>query len=186
MSSCWTMSPNVRRQRAEAVGLEPTSGMFPPPVFKTGSSSGRMTSVICKLRELESNQRLRVQSPASLPAATIPQWYASNDTSSSEKFTNCGGRNRTCGLVVQSHGFLPAETTPQWESALRESNPPVQGGSLVPLPLGQGHVFFVKAEAVGLEPTIPILGTPAFEAGSSSSRMTSIRQAAATGIEPVS
>ena len=73
MSSCWTMSPNIRR-RAEAVGLEPTSGMFPPPVFKTGSSSSRMTSVIFKLRELESNQRLRVQSPASLPAATIPQY----------------------------------------------------------------------------------------------------------------
>lgn len=31
------------------------------------------------------------------------------------KFANCGGRNRTCGLVVQSHEFLPAETTPQWE-----------------------------------------------------------------------
>ena len=30
---------------AEAVGLEPTSGSWPPPVFKTGSSSGRMTSV---------------------------------------------------------------------------------------------------------------------------------------------
>ena len=41
---------------AEAVGLEPTSEMFPPPVFKTGSSSGRMTSVIFKLRELESNR----------------------------------------------------------------------------------------------------------------------------------
>ena len=39
------MSPIVRRQRAEAVGLEPTSGKFPPPVFKTGSSSSRMTSV---------------------------------------------------------------------------------------------------------------------------------------------
>ena len=42
-SSCWTMSPYVLR--AEAVGLEPTSGAWPPPVFKTGSSSGRMTSV---------------------------------------------------------------------------------------------------------------------------------------------
>lgn len=31
------------------------------------------------------------------------------------KFVNCGGRNRTCGLVVQSHEFLPAETTPQRE-----------------------------------------------------------------------
>src|SRR5262245_33281252 len=30
---------------AEAVGLEPTSGVSPPPGFKTGSSSGRMTSV---------------------------------------------------------------------------------------------------------------------------------------------
>ena len=27
------------------MGLEPTSGAWPPPVFKTGSSSGRMTSV---------------------------------------------------------------------------------------------------------------------------------------------
>ena len=26
--------------------------------------------------------------------------------------SHCGGRNRTCELVVQSHGFLPAETTP--------------------------------------------------------------------------
>ena len=33
-SSCWTMTP-----KAEAVGVEPTSGYWPPPVFKTGSSS---------------------------------------------------------------------------------------------------------------------------------------------------
>jgi hypothetical protein len=59
---------------AEAVGLEPTNEMFPPPVFKTGSSSSRMTSVNFPLRELESNQRFRVQGPASLPAATIPQF----------------------------------------------------------------------------------------------------------------
>ena len=31
--------------QAEAVGLEPTSGTRPPPVFETGSSSSRMTSV---------------------------------------------------------------------------------------------------------------------------------------------
>jgi hypothetical protein len=31
--------------QAEAVGLEPTSVARPPPVFKTGSSSSRMTSV---------------------------------------------------------------------------------------------------------------------------------------------
>ena len=31
--------------QAEVVGLEPTSGCWPPPVFKTGPSSGRMTSI---------------------------------------------------------------------------------------------------------------------------------------------
>ena len=46
---------------AEAVRLELTSGCSPPPVFKTGSSSGRMTSV-SRLRGLESNQHQDVQS----------------------------------------------------------------------------------------------------------------------------
>ena len=36
------------------MGLEPTSGPRPPPVFKTGPLSGRMAS---KFRGLESNQR---------------------------------------------------------------------------------------------------------------------------------
>ena len=49
---------------AEAVRLELTSGLKPPPVFKTGSSSGRMTSVIHKLGEKELNLRLLVQSQA--------------------------------------------------------------------------------------------------------------------------
>ena len=34
----------IRPTKAEAVGLEPTSGSSPPPVFRTGSSSGRMAS----------------------------------------------------------------------------------------------------------------------------------------------
>ncbi len=72
------------------------------------------------------------------------------------------------------------------KSALWESNPPVQLGRLTPLPIGQGHMFLFKAEAVGLEPTTGVSPAPAFEAGSSSSRMTSIHvQAAETGIEPV-
>jgi hypothetical protein len=45
----------------------------------------------------------------------------------------------------------PKLRTPAIQSALRELNPPVQVGSLGPLPLGQGHV--ISAEAVGLEPT---------------------------------
>ena len=41
------------------MGLEPTSGPRPPPVFKTGPSSGRMASVWAfnRFRGLESNQR---------------------------------------------------------------------------------------------------------------------------------
>ena len=99
----------------------------------------------------------------SLNAGRRPGLASSRVTSNS-----CGGRNRTCRLVVQSNGFLPTETTPhrakgragleptQWcltgtcsatelptqiKSALRESNPPVQLGRLAPLPLGQGHVY---------------------------------------------
>jgi len=45
--------------------------------------------------------------------------------------------------------------------------------------------YFIKAEAVGLEPTTGISPAPVFETGSSSSRMTSIHvQAAVAGIEP--
>ena len=129
---------------AEAVGLEPTSGYHPPPVFKTGSSSGRMTSI--ELRGLESNQR----PPGSEPGVT---------TSS-----NCPGsfmclrhaRNRRVRSKVPGAGIEPANS---WfkarhhyqqrrprnaaiQSALRESNPPRQLGRLAPLPLGQGHASF--------------------------------------------
>jgi hypothetical protein len=45
--------------------------------------------------------------------------------------------------------------------------------------------LFPEAEAEGLEPTTDDLPAPAFEAGSSSSRMTS-RKAAVAGIEPAS
>jgi len=41
--------------KAEAVGLEPTSEFYSPPVFKTGSSSSRMTSI--ELQWQESNLR---------------------------------------------------------------------------------------------------------------------------------
>ncbi len=82
-SSCWTMSPisnlksqisNLKSQQTEAVGLEPTSGS-PPPVFGTGPSSSRMTSLVslAQFRELESNQRRLGQSQASRPTATAPE-----------------------------------------------------------------------------------------------------------------
>ena len=53
------------------MGLEPTTAK-PRPVFKTGSSSGRMTSVhSIKLRGLESNQR----PPGSEPGVTTSSNY---------------------------------------------------------------------------------------------------------------
>src|SRR5262245_61966265 len=65
------------RSEAEAVGLEPTSGLRPPPVFKTGPSSGRMASV----RSFDPSSGgwnrtsgLRVQGAASLPPATAPEF----------------------------------------------------------------------------------------------------------------
>ena len=51
----------------------------------------------------------------------------------------------------------------------------------MPLPIGQGHLLFFEAEAVGLEPTTGISPAPAFEAGSSSSRMTSNLQSSCGG-----
>ena len=70
--------------------------------------------------------------------------------------------------------FNVSASFPRLKSALRESNPPRQVGSLEPLPLSQGHMLFHEAEAVGLEPTTDNSPAPAFEEGSSSSRMTSL------------
>ena len=61
------------------MGLEPTSGAQPPPVFKTGSLSGRMTSVRVAPKSSGSWNRtndLLVQSQASLPTATTPESIA--------------------------------------------------------------------------------------------------------------
>ena len=96
-----------------------------------------MTSVSCGGRNR--THVTTVQSRLPVPAQAPPHWRS----------ISCGGRNRTCGPVVQSDGFLPAETTPHRESALRESNPPVQVGSLAPLPLGQGHVLFHQGGSRG-------------------------------------
>ena len=96
-----------------------------PPVFKTGSSSGRMASD-CKLRELESNQRPPGSEPGVTTSSNYPASFLFNDTHTFARFaSSCGGRSRTCGHVVQSHVFLPTETTPQSiiQRDGRDSNP---------------------------------------------------------------
>lgn len=50
------------------------------------------------------------------------------------------------------------------ESALRESNPPRQVGSLEPLPLGQGHMLF-PAEGEGVEPVKALFSLDRFRGG---------------------
>ena len=130
VSSCWTMSPICERRfaqkqapkdlnpdqlgwsqscchytrgvcfSAEAVRLELTT-VLPAPVFKTGSSSGRMASITsCGGRNR--TRVTTVQSRLPVPAQTLPHQLS----------LSCGGRSRTCGHVVQSHVFLPTETTP--------------------------------------------------------------------------
>ena len=58
------MTSVINLTKAEAVRLELTNGYSPSPVFKTGSSSGRMASIV-KLRRLESNQHEDLQSVSS-------------------------------------------------------------------------------------------------------------------------
>ena len=118
------------------------------PVFETGSSSGRMTSVlqvagagIEPTPERSERPVLPLDDPAIVfpllpPCAHMPSWHECSVASS-------GGRNRTYGLLIQSQASLPTATTPEYsfrfKSALRELNSPRQFGRLVPRPLGQGH-----------------------------------------------
>ena len=118
---------------AEAVGLEPTK-VLPSPVFKTGSSSGRMTSV--KLRGLESNQRPPGSEPGVATSSNHPAVFSAlKDSSIAKRF---GEEESNLRRLVQRRA---AYHWPIPENALWELNPPFQLGRLAPLPLGQGHVF---------------------------------------------
>ena len=88
--------------QAEAVGLEPTTAE-PRPVFKTGSSSSRMTSVQAAGAGIEPTSR-RSERPV-LPLNDPASVSSADDTCPSRQVRRqgSGGRNRTCGLVIQSH-----------------------------------------------------------------------------------
>jgi hypothetical protein len=100
-------------------------------------ASGRMTSV-CKLRELESNQRPPGSEPGVTTNSNCPA-MSSNPRLASLKHS-----------VRESHPICELQRlTPRLragESALRESNPPRQLGRLVPEPIGQGHVLSRRKE----------------------------------------
>ena len=116
---------------AEAVGLEPTTALAPPPVFKTGSSSGRMTSVL--------------SSCGSWNRTNIKTFRASRPTVRRSR-NSCSvpgaGIEPTDSWFKVRHHYRqrrPRNGYFIFKSALRESNPPRQLGRLAPLPLGQGH-----------------------------------------------
>ena len=170
-SSCWTMSPFSERRFARKHApkdLNPdqlvwnqscchyTRGVCcfsgsretrthksrsRPPVFKTGPSSSRMTSVVASCGSWNRTNGLLVQSQASLPTATTPQKDRKLKHSVRESHPICELQRLAPRLRAG-------------ESALRESNPPRQVGSLEPLPLGQGHRLF-QAEGEGVEPSRP-------------------------------
>ena len=96
-SSCWTMTP-ICSQRKPWDSNPQTAK--PSPVFKTGSSSGRMASV--KFRGLESNQR----TPGSGPGVTTN--------------SNCPGslycRDTARRLQVRGEGVEPPSSGSRPES----------------------------------------------------------------------
>jgi hypothetical protein len=96
--SRWSPLSFVEREQAEAVGLEPTIRPRRTPVFETGPSSGRMTSVtirnqLLQLRGLESNQRppsseLGVTTSSNCPAVSSFLWRTTRSTKFGEKDSN--------------------------------------------------------------------------------------------------
>jgi hypothetical protein len=167
VSSYWTISPSFRSGSRET---RTRKRLAPPLVFKTSSSSSRMTSVL-SCGSWNRTNGLLVQSQASLPAATTP--------------------HRSCSMTpVRSHGSHQAaevgiEPTNSWfkarhhyqqrllrisKSALRESNPPRQVGSLEPLPLGQGHNCLKRKERES-NPQGIMNCSSRFERGSVASRL---------------
>jgi hypothetical protein len=102
VSSCWTMSPSRRKPWDST-----NKSLMRPAVFKTASSSGRMTSVV---------------SCGSWNRTNIRTFRASRPTV--RRSRNCsvssGGRNRTYGLLIQSQASLPTATTPEWFHAFQE------------------------------------------------------------------
>ena len=126
------------RRTVEAVGLEPTNGLcrrlfsrqVPHPAgwlpFVQSSSGG-----------WNRTNGLLVQSQASLPTATTPDHLVSLT-----QFLRKGSGSRYRTRVSWFKARRPTiSRSPIGRSAMRESNPPRQVGSLAPLPLGQGHTM---------------------------------------------
>jgi hypothetical protein len=83
----------LQTSRSGRRGTRTPKQLAPPPVFKTGSSSGRMPSK---------------------PKRTVVLRLVSE---------GCGSRNRTYGLLIQSQVSLPTATTPQQKREQSSASP---------------------------------------------------------------
>ena len=116
------------RVAAEAVGLEPTSGPRPPPVFRTGPSSGRMASV----RTLgpssggwNRTSGLRVQGAASRPPATAPEF--GKEDSNPHRLIQSQGACQLADSRERPAGVEPA--CPAWEADAWAARPRALGSA---------------------------------------------------------
>jgi hypothetical protein len=129
---------------AEAVGLEPTTGLLPAPAFEAGSSSSRMTSVIFKLRRQESNpcpRRLTAVCPYQHGLHrknTKSAWPDLNRRSRAPATTEDGGARRISRLshtlMFVHRGSTSGDETDdsrERKSTQRELNPHLRPGETV-------------------------------------------------------
>ena len=97
-----------------------------------------MTSV-CKLRELESNQRPPGSEPGVTTNSNYPAVFGKPRQQALIKVRNSKHSVRESHPICELQRLTPRLRA--GESALRESNPPRQLGRLEPLPIGQGHML---------------------------------------------
>ena len=148
--------------KAEAVRLELTSEMYSPPVFKTGPSSSRVTSSSCGGRNR--THVVTVQSRLPIPAQAPPHQVSVQIAGQESNL-----RTRRSKQRISTNRNYPASLRVPCGNRTRLSS--LEGWHLCHSV--KGTCGLSQAEAVGLEPTTDCSSAPAFEAGSSTSRMTS-------------
>ena len=165
---------------AAGVGIEPT----PPgsePSIATSSDYPAMTVSRMTRRRLRSS-RIAGAGIEPAPPGSKPSIAANSDYPAMQEGRVGLEPTRGCLTNTCSAAELPTQSRVPCGNRTRLSS--LEGWHLCRS--AKGTCCSSKRKPWDSNPQSRFIGTPAFEAGSSSGRMTSIRQAAATGIEPVS
>ena len=131
-----------RLLKAEAVRLELTSEMYSPPVFETGSSTSRMTSMNCGGRNR--THVTTVQSRLPVPAQAPP-----HQVSFTLRGQESNLRTRRSKQRISTNRNYPASLRVPCGNRTRLSS--LEGWHLCRS--AKGTCILRQAEAVGLEPT---------------------------------